>query len=96
MDLTQNKPIIISAGIGGHYVAGIDRLERSLYYEGWAGDMKFWRNEYPFGCPEHAGDGQYNFKPFCFRDVFEHGRKVCVWADASFFVYATPCHYLIM
>ena len=90
MDLTQNKPIIISAGIGGHYVAGIDRLERSLYYEGWAGDMKFWRNEYPFGCPEHAGDGQYNFKPFCFRDVFEHGRKVCVWADASFFCVRNP------
>ena len=91
MDLTNViKPILISAGIGGHYVAGIDRLERSLYYEGWAGDMKFWRNEYPQGCPEHGGDGQYNFKPFCFREMFNEGRKVCVWADASFFCVKNP------
>ena len=91
MDLTNVvKPILISAGIGGHYVAGIDRLERSLYYEGWAGDMKFWRNEYPAGCPEHGGDGQYNFKPFCFREMFNEGRKVVVWADASFFCVRNP------
>lgn len=91
MDLTDGiKPIIISAGIGGHYVAGIDRLERSLYYEGWAGDMKFWRNEYPNGCPEHVGDGQYNFKPFCFNECFLAGRKIAVWADASFFCVKNP------
>lgn len=91
MDLTNTiKPIIISAGIGGHYVAGIDRLERSLLYEGWAGDMKFWRNEYPFGCPEHKGDGQYNFKPHCFNESFLLGRKVVVWADASFWCVRNP------
>lgn len=91
MDLTGvAKPILISAGIGGHYVAGIDRLERSLYYEGFGGDMKFWRNQYPDGCPEHGGDGQYNFKPFCFREVFNEGRKVAVWADASFWCVKNP------
>ena len=91
MDLTNNKkPIIISAGIGGHYVSGIDRLERSLIYEGWAGDMRFWRNEYPIGCPEHGGDGQYNFKPFCFQEVFNNGYKVVVWADASFWNVKNP------
>lgn len=91
MDLTNNiKPILISAGIGGHYVAGIDRLERSLMFEGWAGDMRFWRNEYPFGCPEHGGDGQYNFKPFCFNECFLAGRKVVVWADASFWCVKNP------
>jgi len=91
MDLTDGvKPILISAGIGGHYVAGIDRLERSLYYEGWAGDMKFWRNNYPDGCPEHGGDGQYNFKPFCFKEVFNDGYKVAVWADASFWCVKNP------
>lgn len=91
MDLTDGvRPIIISAGIGGHYVAGIDRLERSLYYEGWGGDMRFWRNEYPIGCPAHGGDGQYNFKPFCFRDAFNDGHKVAVWADASFWCVKNP------
>lgn len=91
MDLTNNiKPILISAGIGGHYVAGIDRLERSLLYEGWGGDMRFWRDEYPFGCPKHEGDGQYNFKPFCFNECFLAGRKVVVWADASFWAVKNP------
>jgi len=91
MDLTNTvKPILISAGIGGHYVAGIDRLERSLMYEGWAGDMRFWRNEYPFGCPPHSGDGQYNFKPFCFNECFLAGRKIVVWADASFWCVKNP------
>lgn len=91
MDLTNNKkPILISAGIGGHYSAGIDRLERSLYYEGWAGDMRFWRNEYPFGCPVHGGDGQYNFKVFCFNEEFLNDYKVVVWADASFFCVSNP------
>jgi len=91
MDLTGvKKPAIISAGIGGHYVAGIDRLERSLYYEGFAGDMKFWRNEYPDGCPEHGGDGQYNFKPFCFREMFNDNYKVVCWMDASLFCVKNP------
>lgn len=91
MDLTNTiKPILISAGIGGHYVAGIDRLERSLIYEGWAADMRFWRNEYPLGCPEHLGDGQYNFKPHCFNECFVGGRKVVVWADASFWCVRNP------
>ncbi len=91
MDLTNNaKPMLISLGVGGHYAAGIDRLERSLYYEGWAGDMRFWRNEYPFDCPEHGGDAQYNFKPYCFQEVFLAERKVVVWADASFFCVKNP------
>lgn len=91
MDLVDNKkPILISAGIGGHYSAGVDRLERSLIYEGAAMDMRFWRNSYPDGCPEHGGDGQYNFKPFCFREVFNEGYKVAVWADASFWCVKNP------
>lgn len=90
MDLTGVKPIIISAGIGGHYVAGIDRLEKSLNYEGWGGDTRFWRNEYPFECPEHGGDGQYNFKPYCFNEVFLNGYKVVVWCDASFWCVRQP------
>jgi hypothetical protein len=91
MDLTGiKKPAIISAGIGGHYVAGIDRLERSLYYEGWAGDMRFWRNEYPPNCPPHGGDGQYNFKPFCFREMFNDDYKIVCWMDASLFCVKNP------
>jgi len=91
MDLTDGiKPILISAAYGGHYVAGVDRLERSLYYEGFGGDMKFWRNEYPENCPPHGGDAQYNFKVHCLQNVFNEGRKVAVWADASFWAVKNP------
>lgn len=90
MDLTGTKPMIISAGIGGHYVAGIDRLERSLYYEGFAGDMRFWRNEYPFGSKEHIGDGQYNFKVHAFNEQFLNNKNVVVWCDASLFCVRNP------
>jgi hypothetical protein len=91
MDLTNGtKPIIISAGIGGHYASGVDRLERSLYYEGWPGQMRFWKNEYPFGCAEHGGEGQYNFKVHCFNEQFLAGYKVCVWADSSFWCVKNP------
>ena len=90
MDLTGIKPALISAGIGGHYSAGIDRLERSLYFEGFAGDMRFWRDEYPFGCARHEGDGQYNFKVHCFNEMFLSGKKVVVWADASFWAVKNP------
>lgn len=92
MDLTDRdkRPVLISAGIGGHYAAGIDRLERSLMYEGFGGDMRFWREEYPFGCVHHEGDGQYNFKVHAFNEVFLTGRKVVVWADASFWAVKNP------
>lgn len=90
MDLTTNpKPLIISVGVGGHYVAGIDRLERSLMFEGWGGDMRFWRS-YPEGCPEHGGVHQYNFKPHAFNLMFLAGYRVVVWADSSFWAVKNP------
>jgi len=98
MDLTNSiKPIIISVGVGGHYAAGIDRLERSLMFEGWAGDMRFWRNEYPYGSAEHYGDGQYNFKVHAFNEQFMAGRKLVIWCDASLWSVRNPmplCDYV--
>lgn len=91
MDLTNSpKPTILSVGVGGHYAAGVERLERSLMYEGWGGGMRFWKNEYPLGCPPHGGDGQYNFKPHAFQEVFDSGVKVALWCDASFWAVRNP------
>jgi len=91
MDLTgKHKPILVSVGVGGHYAAGIDRLERSLMFEGWGGDMRFWRNEYPFNSKPHGGDGQYNFKVHAFEEVFATGHTVACWADASFWCVKNP------
>jgi hypothetical protein len=85
----SNRPCIISCGIGPGYVAGVDRLERSLLFNGWLGETMFWRN-YPDGCPSHRGQGQYNFKPFCFQEAFKRGHKIVLWCDASLYAIKDP------
>lgn len=84
MDLVDGKkPCIISVGVGGWYPAGIDRLEKSLIYHGYAGDTIFWRNEYPPNCPTHQ-DSPYAFKIAAFREAFRRGYKIVMWLDCSF------------
>jgi len=89
MDLTTTKPVIISCGAGGWYPAGIDRLERTLNYNGWAGDMLLFK-DYPEGCPHHSGRGQYNFKVYMFNEAFRRGYKVVLWLDSSFYAIKDP------
>jgi len=88
MDLTGIKPIIISAGIGGWYKSGIDRLENSLVFNGYAGNTMFWRDEYPEGSPSHA-DNPYAFKIFAFKEAFKKS-NISLWLDASFWCIKTP------
>lgn len=85
----SSRPCIISCGIGPGYVAGVDRLERSLLFNGWLGDTMFWR-DYPEGSPKHEGEGQYNFKVYAFRQAIMKGYKVILWLDASFYAIADP------
>ena len=89
MDLTGIKPVIISCGVGGWYAAGIDRMERSLIYHGYGGDMLFWRDEYPEGCPPH-NENPYAFKIYAFREAFKRGYKIVVWLDCSFWAIKNP------
>lgn len=88
MDLTGIKPVIISCGIGGWYKAGIDRLENSLNFNGYAGETIFWRDKYPEGSPSHA-DNPYAFKIYAFEEAFKKSRIV-LWLDASFWCIKTP------
>lgn len=85
----HHKPCIISAGIGGWYAKGIDRLERSLIYHGYPGDMLFWRDEYPPGCPP-LNENPYAFKPFAFAEAFRLGYTIVLWLDASFWAIKNP------
>lgn len=89
MELTNQKPCIINAGIGGWYAAGSQRLERSLIYHGYAGDMIFWRDEYPSNCPSH-NDNPYAFKIAAFREAFARGYKIVMWLDCSFWALKNP------
>ncbi len=88
MELINSKPLFISCGIGGHYPAGIDRLERSLIFNGWAGDLLMLK-DYPPGCPSHY-DNPYAFKPYLFKHAFELGYRVVCWLDCSFWATRNP------
>lgn len=88
MDLTNQRPLIISAGIGGWYGAGIDRLERSIIFNGFGGDVMLTK-EYPVGCPSHE-DNPYAFKPYLFKEAFEMGYKNVMWVDVSFWATRNP------
>lgn len=79
----------MSAGIGNWYAKGVDRLEKSLIYHGWAGDTLFWRDTYPPNCPSHA-DNPYAFKPYAFFEAFRRGYKIVLWLDASFWAIKNP------
>ena len=89
MDLTTTKPLIINCGIDGWYKAGSERLEKSLIFHGYGGDMLFWRNEYPPGSPSHA-DNPYAFKIYAFREAFRRGYKIVCWLDCSFWAIKNP------
>jgi len=90
MDLTNKKACIISCGVEhGHYHVGIDRLAKSLNFVGWAGET-WLRKEYPVGCPPHGGDGQYNFKVYCFQEAFDAGFTHVLWCDCSVYAVENP------
>jgi len=89
MDLTGTKPCIINCGIGGWYAAGSERLEKSLVFNGYAGDSIFWRDELPPNCPSH-NDNPYAFKIYAFREAFRRGYKVVCWLDCSFWAIQNP------
>jgi hypothetical protein len=88
MELTGKLPIIISAGIGGWYPRGVERLERSLLFHGYPGEMKFWKNELPPNSEPH-NDNPYGFKIAAFREAFKE-HDVAMWLDSSFWCVRNP------
>lgn len=89
MDLTGIKPIIICEGIGSWYSAGVDRLKNSLVHHGYAGDVMFWKDEYPFNSPSH-NDNPYAFKIYAIREAIAKGYKTIIQIDSSFWCIKNP------
>lgn len=89
MDLTEQKPVIINVGVDGWYKSGSERLEKSLMFNGYAGDTIFWRNTYPPNCPTHK-DNPYGFKVAAFREAFKRGYANVMWLDCSFWAIQNP------
>jgi hypothetical protein len=88
MELTKAKICIISAGIGGWYPKGIDRLERSLNFVGFPGDIIVWR-DYPPNCPPHE-EVPYYFKIAAFEWALYRQYTHILWVDASFWAIKNP------
>jgi hypothetical protein len=88
MELSR-RPCIVSVGAGGAYPFGVDRLERSLNFHGWAGETVFYRG-LEYGWPQHIGDQQYGFKLFAMERSFAAGRRVVLWCDSSLYAIKDP------
>lgn len=84
-----HKAVIISCGVNGWYGRGVSRLERSLHFEGWAGDTIFYKDEYPQNCHSH-NDVPYYFKIAAFEEALRRGYTHVLWADASFWAVKNP------
>lgn len=85
----NNKPCIIGVGIGAWYPSGIDRLEKSLIFHGFPGDMIFWRDTYPPGCMSH-NESPYYFKIGAFEWALWRGYTQIIYLDASFWAIRNP------
>lgn len=89
MELNKCKPVIISAGIGGWYAKGVERLEKSLNYHGWAGDVITWKDIDPPASRAHY-EYPYYFKIAAFEWALYRQYTHILWVDASFWAIQNP------
>lgn len=89
MELQNARPVIVSAGIGGWYAKGVERLEKSLNFHGWPGDVITWKDEHPPGSLPHEANPYY-FKIAAIRAVRNAGYTHALWVDASFWAIQNP------
>jgi hypothetical protein len=75
------KHCIINAGIGGWYPKGSERLERSLIYHGYTGDILIWKNEWPND--NYDKSCIYNIKAAAFEEAIKRGYTHIFWMDCS-------------
>lgn len=89
MELNKSRPVIISAGIGGWYSKGVERLEKSLVFHGWPGDVITWKDIDPPSSRPH-NEYPYYFKIAAFEWALYRGYTHIVWLDASFWAIRNP------
>jgi hypothetical protein len=89
MELNKAKTVIICAGIGGWYAKGVERLEKSLNYVGWAGDLLTWKDIDPPASRPH-NEYPYYFKIAAFEWALYRQYTHILWVDASFWSIQNP------
>ncbi len=73
---------IINVAVGSWFPRGQARLRRTLRDVGYRGDLLFWTDELPPGCPSHD-EVPYAFKAHALEMARACGYGPVVWADAS-------------
>lgn len=83
MELQKNKICVIAVGVGGWYAKGVERLESSLNFHGFPGDVITWKDQLPPGAVSH-GANPYNYKVWAFLAAAKLGYTHILYCDASF------------
>jgi hypothetical protein len=84
---SNTKACIISAGIGGWYPKGVERLKRSLIYHGFNWDILTWTD-----WPNNSFDNScnYNVKAAAFEEAIKQEYTRILWLDASVWAIKDP------
>lgn len=83
--MDSSKICVISYGVGGWYSRGQFRLERSLLYHGFAGEI-ISHTTHPYG-PMHS-ENPYAFKIYAFEEALQKGFTHILWLDSSVYAIA--------
>ncbi len=78
-----NKAVIVNCGVNGWYPQGSERLERSLIFNGFAGQLLFFKGQYPPNSPHH-NDNPYAFKIYAIEEAIRQGYNTILLLDSSF------------
>jgi hypothetical protein len=73
---------IVNVAVGGWYPRGQRRLRKTLLDVGFNGEMMFWNDDYPPGCPAHDAM-PYVFKACALDIARASGADLVLWCDAS-------------
>jgi hypothetical protein len=83
------KHCIINCGVNGWYPHGTKRLERSLIYHGFNGDIITWPGGYPPNSPTHE-EHPYAMKIYAFEEAINRGYTHILWLDCSVWAIKDP------
>lgn len=78
-----NQAVIVNCGVNNWYSIGSERLERSLVFNGFAGQLLFFKGEYPPNSPSHE-ENPYAFKIYAIEEAIKRGFKTILLLDSSF------------
>lgn len=75
------KAVVVFANGKMNYLAGADRIKKSLLHQNFDGNFFLFKTN-PSFCPPHQ-KSSYAFKPFCIKEVWNKGFTEILYLDSS-------------